>query len=269
MNKLIVNLDLTSEVVLLTGGAGILGARFARALAEQSARVALVDQDYDKARQVAEEINAVTGTRVQAYRADVGEPGDWQWLEGKITSELGDVTVLINNAATKTADFFEPFGSFPLKDWDAVMRVNITGAMLGCQAVGSAMAKRGRGSIINVLSIYGVAAPDQRIYEGSSYEGRAINTPAVYSVSKAALWGLTKYLASYWGDKGVRVNAISPGGVFSGQNEVFVRRYSARVPMGRMAERDEMCGAVVFLASQASSYVTGQNIVVDGGLTVW
>jgi NAD(P)-dependent dehydrogenase (short-subunit alcohol dehydrogenase family) len=131
------------------------------------------------------------------------------------------------------------------------------------------MAERRRGSIINTLSIYGVVAPDQRIYEGSSYEGRSINTPAVYSTSKAALWGLTKYLATYWADRGVRVNALTPGGVFSGQNDAFVQRYGARVPMGRMAEREEMCGALLFLASPAASYITGQNIIVDGGLTAW
>jgi NAD(P)-dependent dehydrogenase (short-subunit alcohol dehydrogenase family) len=131
------------------------------------------------------------------------------------------------------------------------------------------MAERGHGSIINTLSVYGIVAPDQRIYQGSEYEGRAINTPAVYSASKAAVWGLTKYLAAYWGSRDVRVNAITPGGVFSGQNDEFVRRYSARVPLGRMASQDEMSGAVVYLASDASSYVTGQNIVIDGGLTVW
>jgi NAD(P)-dependent dehydrogenase (short-subunit alcohol dehydrogenase family) len=134
---------------------------------------------------------------------------------------------------------------------------------------GAPMAERRHGSIINTLSIYGIVAPDQRIYEGAFYEGKAINTPAVYSASKAGLWGLTKYLAAYWGASGVRVNAITPGGVFSGQNDAFVQRYSARVPLGRMGQREEMAAAVVYLASEASSYVTGQNLVVDGGLTVW
>jgi NAD(P)-dependent dehydrogenase (short-subunit alcohol dehydrogenase family) len=149
------------------------------------------------------------------------------------------------------------------------MKVNATGAMLTCQVFGAAMAKRGRGSIVNILSIYGIVAPDQRIYEGSLYEGRAINTPAVYSTSKAALWGLTRYLATYWAARGVRVNAITPGGVFSGQNDTFISRYSARVPLGRMAQDDEMSGALVYLLSAASSYLTGQNIVVDGGLSTW
>ncbi|MDE3061371.1 MAG: SDR family oxidoreductase, partial [Pseudomonadota bacterium] len=117
--------------------------------------------------------------------------------------------------------------------------------------------------------IYGVAAPDQRIYEGSEYMGRAINTPAIYSVSKAGLWGLTMYLSSYWAARGVRVNAISPGGIFSGQNKIFEERYSQRVPMGRMGKADELTGALIYLLSDAASYTTGQNIIIDGGLTVW
>jgi NAD(P)-dependent dehydrogenase (short-subunit alcohol dehydrogenase family) len=149
------------------------------------------------------------------------------------------------------------------------MAVNLTGAVICAQVFGGRMAERKAGSIVNTLSIYGIVAPDQRIYEGSIYEGRAINTPAVYSASKAGLWGLTKYLATYWGSRNVRVNAVTPGGVFSGQNDVFVERYSARVPMGRMAEQDDLSGAMVFLISDASSYVTGQNIIVDGGLSTW
>ena len=123
--------------------------------------------------------------------------------------------------------------------------------------------------LIQTASIYGVVAPDQRIYEGSHYLGRVINTPAVYSASKAAVIGLTKYLASYWGAHGIRVNTLTPGGVESGQNDVFSRKYSARVPMGRMAQADEMQSALLFLASDASSYMTGQNLIIDGGLTCW
>lgn len=261
--------DLSDDVALLTGGSGILGSRFAHALVQHGARIALVDRDAAKAQAVAEEINAQQGRRAWAYATDITDTEGLRKLQNQIASDIGDVTVLINNAAAKTANFFAPFNRFPLTDWDEVMHVNVTGAMLCCQVFGSAMAQRGRGSVINIMSIYGVIAPDQRIYEGSSYEGHAINTPAVYATSKAAIWGLTKYLATYWADKGVRVNAISPGGIMSGQNETFVQRYSARVPMGRMASRDEMSGALIFLASKASSYMTGQNLVIDGGLSVW
>jgi NAD(P)-dependent dehydrogenase (short-subunit alcohol dehydrogenase family) len=131
------------------------------------------------------------------------------------------------------------------------------------------MAAQGRGSIIQTASIYGILAPDKRIYEGSEYNGRAINTPPVYSASKAGVVGLTRYLAAHWAEMGVRVNTLTPGGVETGQNDEFRRRYSARVPLGRMAQPNEMVGAVIFLASDASSYITGQNIIVDGGLSVW
>ncbi len=264
-----INFDLTDKIVLLTGGAGILGTRFSKALVGKGARLAIFDRNLEKASQFANEINESHPNSIIAFGGDVTNLSDLNSLQKKITSEMGEVDVLINNAAAKSPNFFEPFESFPLEDWNSVMEINTTGVMLGCQVFGTEMARRGKGSIINTLSIYGILAPDQRIYEGSEYEGRSINTPAVYSTSKAALWGLTKYLASYWGHKGVRVNAITPGGVFSGQNKTFIDRYSQRVPLGRMAEAEEMCGAVLFLASDSSSYITGQNIVIDGGLSVW
>jgi NAD(P)-dependent dehydrogenase (short-subunit alcohol dehydrogenase family) len=262
--------DLSDRVAVLTGGAGILGSRMAHALASQGARVAVVDRDGERAAAVAAEVAAVSGAEVaRGYGCDITSREQLVALREQVETQFGQVSVLINNAATKSPNFFEPFETFPVEDWELVMDVNLKGVMLGCQVFGGAMAERGVGSIVNTLSVYGIVAPDQRIYEGSLYEGRAINTPAVYSASKAAVWGLTKYLASYWAHRGVRVNAITPGGVFSGQNDEFVRRYSARVPLGRMASQDEMSGAVVYLASDASSYVTGQNIVIDGGLSTW
>lgn len=264
--------DLTGRVIVLTGGAGILGHRLALSLAGNGARLAIVDIDADRVELVARNISdesGASGDAVRGYCCDITSREQTLALQQLIERELGAVDVLINNAAAKSRNFFAPFESFPLQDWNEVMNVNLTGAVLCCQIFGGTMARLGRGSIINTLSIYGVVAPDQRIYEGSMYKGHPINTPAVYSASKAALLGLTRYLAAYWGLNGVRVNAITPGGIFSGQNEVFVKKYSARVPLGRMAMQDEMSGAVLFLASDASSYVTGHNLVVDGGLTVW
>jgi NAD(P)-dependent dehydrogenase (short-subunit alcohol dehydrogenase family) len=259
---------LEGRVCLVTGGAGILGEPMCRALLEQGAAVAVVDRDETRIAEVVGRLSG-GGARVRGYTVDITRRAEVEAVAARVAEDLGPIDVLANNAAAKSPNFFAPFEEFPVEDWDMVMRVNLTAAMICCQVVGGAMVRRGRGSIVNTLSIYGIVAPDQRIYEGSSYEGHAINTPAIYSASKAGLWGLTKYLATYWGPRGVRVNAITPGGVFSGQNDTFVSRYSSRVPLGRMARREELTGALVFLASDASSYVTGQNLIVDGGLTTW
>lgn len=261
--------DLSGEVAVITGGAGILGPRFAHALARRGAAIAVLDRKPNMAEEVASDLVKKYGVRAVGCMVDVGDAQALARTKEDIVAALGAPTVLINAAATQPDGFLEPFETYHLADWEEVMRTNVTGAMLAARLFGSAMASRGAGSIINILSIYAIVAPDQRIYEGSLYKDRAINTPVVYSASKAALWGLTRYLATYWAHKGVRVNAVTPGGVFSGQNEAFQQRYSARVPLGRMARADEISGAVVFLASRASSYVTGQNIVVDGGLSAW
>ncbi len=259
------NFDLTGRVALITGGAGILGREMTRSLADCGAQVVVVDRDRER---IDATLADVTG-KVDGAVCDIADRAALEQLCDKIERDFGPVDILLNNAATKSENFFEPFESYSEEDWDYVMNVNVNGARNGCQVFGRRMAERGRGSIINTLSIYGIMAPDQRIYEGSFYEGRSINTPAIYSVSKAALWGLTRYLASYWADRGVRVNAVTPGGAYSGQNDIFVQNYSARIPMGRMAQPAELGGAVVYLASDASSYVTGHNLVVDGGLNIW
>ena len=190
-----------------------------------------------------------------------------------VVAEFGEINILHNNAAGKSNDldaFFAPFEEYSLDQWRKIMEVNLDGMFLVAQAAGRQMvAQRKGGSIIQTASIYGIIAPDQRIYEGSFYLGTEINTPAVYSASKAAVIGLTKYLATYWANNKIRVNTLTPGGVESGQNEEFKRLYSNRVPMDRMAHASEMVGALLYLASEASSYVTGQNIIVDGGLSTW
>ena len=257
--------DLKGRLVLLTGGAGILGSQMARALVANGARVALVDRNLAGAQALAKEL----GNAARAWDCDVTDPAAVDALQAGIEEAMGPVDTLVNNVATKTENIFAPFEQFPLDEWDEVMAGNLKSAVICCQRFGAAMARRGTGSIINTLSIYGIVGPDQRIYEGSEYNGVAINTPEVYSTSKAGLWGLTQYLATYWGHRGVRVNAITPGGARSGQNDTFVSRYSARVPLGRMAEPQDMAGAVCFLASDAAAYVTGHNLVIDGGLTAW
>ena len=256
-----------SPTIVLTGGGGLLGRAMVKALTAAGAKVAVIDRDDTLAKGAA--ALADSAGQAKAYCCDITNSLAVRELHEQIKAELGPVDALICNAATKSPNFFEPFETFPLEDWNAVMGVNLTAPMICAQVFGPAMAARGQGAIVNVLSIYGIVAPDQRIYEGALYEGRAINTPAIYSASKAGLWGLTKYLASYWGQSGVRVNAVTPGGVFSGQNETFVNKYSARTMMNRMAEPNEIADAVAFLVSDKSSYITGQNIVVDGGLSSW
>jgi NAD(P)-dependent dehydrogenase (short-subunit alcohol dehydrogenase family) len=204
---------------------------------------------------------------------DVADPQSVQAMADRIEGTFGSIDILHNNAASKSEDldaFFAPFEEYSLAEWRRIMSVNIDGMFLVAQAVGKRMISQGSGgSIVQTASIYGMLASDKRIYEGSFYLGRQIGNPAVYSASKSAVIGLTKYLAAHWAEHGIRVNTLTPGGVESGQNETFKERYSARVPLGRMGQAHEMVGALIFLASDASSYVTGQNIVVDGGLSAW
>jgi NAD(P)-dependent dehydrogenase (short-subunit alcohol dehydrogenase family) len=264
--------DLSGKVAVVTGGAGILGRHFCRALADHGAAVAVADREVEQAERLAAEIRADYGARALAVRVDVADPASVAAMAAAVESGLGPVDILHNNAATKGVSleaFFAPLEAYALSTWRDIMAVNLDGMFVVAQVLGEGMARRGRGSIVQTASIYGVTAPDSRIYENSRYLGREINTPAVYAVSKAGVIGLTRYLSTHWGHRGVRVNTLTPGGVESGQNETFKASYSSRVPLGRMARPEEMTGALIFLASDAASYVTGQNLVVDGGWTAW
>lgn len=259
---------LDGQVALVTGGAGILGRVFCRALADAGAKVAVVDLSADAAGAVATGI----GETAEGFGCDVSDPASVAAAVEAIIARFGRIDVLVNNAATKTSDvraFFEPFETYSLETWREVMSVNIDGMFLMAQAVGRQMLAQGSGRVIQTASIYGLVGPDGRIYDGSDYLGGPINTPAVYSASKAAVVGLTRWLATHWADKGIRVNCLVPGGVSSGQNGLFDEKYSARTPMGRMARAEEMAPPLLFLASEASSYVTGQVLAVDGGWTAW
>lgn len=264
--------SLSGKVVLVTGGAGLLGQVFCKALAIAGANVAVVDIDYQAAKLTAGTIAEESGCKVSGFGCDIASPESVLKMVSEVISDLGRIDVLVNNAASKSSnldDFFKPFEEYSLQTWREVMAVNVDGLFLVAQAVGKQMKLQGGGSIIQTSSIYGVVAPDQRIYEGSEYNGRPINTPAVYSTSKAAVNGLTSYLSTYWADSGIRVNSLTPGGIASGQNKTFDDKYSNRVPLGRMGQASELVGALIYLASDASSYVTGQNLIVDGGLSAW
>lgn len=265
--------DLHGRVAVVTGGAGILGRHFCGGLAESGAAVAVVDLQEGKAKELATALADRYEGKAIGIGCDVSDPESVQAMIERAVAEFGEINILHNNAAGKSDDlnaFFAPFEEYSLDQWRKIMAVNLDGMFLVAQAVGKQMVAQGKGgSIIQTASIYGVMAPDHRIYEGSFYLGRQINTPAVYTASKAAVIGLTKHLATYWADKGIRVNTLTPGGTESGQNEEFKRRYSARIPLGRMANAHEMVGALLYLASDASSYVTGQNIILDGGLNAW
>lgn len=258
--------SLADEVVVVTGSSGMLGGSFARAVVAAGGRVAMVD-----VREAPDSGIEDGGCFVQA---DITSDDAVSEALDVVRDRLGVPTGLVNCAAIDapphtTADVNGPFETFPSDRFDAVLEVNLQGAVRCCQIFGGAMAEAGRGSIVNIASTYGIVGPDQRLYEHLRDGGEPFYKPAVYSASKAGLIGLTRYLAAYWGDAGVRVNALTPGGVLAGQDAEFVRRYADRTPLGRMAHRDEYDGAVVFLLSRAASYMTGSNLVVDGGFTCW
>src|SRR3989338_522861 len=265
--------NLKGKNAVVTGSVGLLGRCFCSGLASAGANVAVVDLDGKEASKFARELQRHYKIQAIGIRCDVSSPKEVASMVKGIVKKFGSIEILHNNAATKSSKldlFFAPFEEYDLSEWRKIMAVNIDGVFLVAQAVGRQMINQGKGgSIIQTASIYGIIAPDPRIYEGSFYLGRQISSPAVYSASKGAVVALTKYLAVYWANKNIRVNTLTPGGVESGQNEVFQSKYSNRVPMGRMACADELVGALLYLASDASSYVTGHNLVVDGGLYAW
>jgi NAD(P)-dependent dehydrogenase (short-subunit alcohol dehydrogenase family) len=266
--------DLTGRTALVTGGGGLLGPQHAAALAAVGARVLIADVAEERATAAAEHVVAETGNdQVSGCLLDVTDPVQIEAL----SATVGPVDILVNNAAIDAKVTVAPgvangtrLEVFPLEQWRLEIDVGLTGAMLCSRTFGAAMASRGRGVILNIASDLSVIAPDQRLYRRAdvSAEAQQPVKPVTYSVIKHGLIGLTKYLATYWAHDGVRVNALSPGGVFNGQGEDFVLRLSELIPMGRMARVDEYRSAVQFLCTDASSYMNGQNIVIDGGRSV-
>lgn len=258
--------DLTGRVAVITGGLGQLGREYVRGLAERGMRVAVYDVCADE--------EPPAQRSVRAFRVDVTKRASLEAATAELVADWGVPHLLVNNAAIDTppdapAEEAGPFETYPEASFDRVMDVNVKGTVLACQVVGGEMARAGRGSIVNVSSIYGLLSPQQSVYDFRRRAGETFVKPVAYSVSKSAILNLTRYLATYWARSGVRVNTVTFAGVLADQPAEFLAAYTPRVPLGRMAEARECLGAIVFLASDASSYVTGANLVVDGGWSAW
>jgi 2-deoxy-D-gluconate 3-dehydrogenase len=242
-------------------------------LAEAGAHVLAADLNGEAAADIAESIRCA-GLSADPFQVDVTDPGSMKEMVEAALRFSGSLDILINSAAIDPKFdlqhgqvFGNTFEDYPLDEWNRALTVNLTGVFLSCQAAARPMLAQGKGSIINICSTYGLAGPDQRIYQQS--EKPSQYKPAYYSTTKAGILGFTRYLAAYYAGKNIRVNALTPGGVFNGHDEEFVKAYSARTILGRMADLKEMNGAVLFLSSDASSYMTGSNLIVDGGWTAW
>lgn len=270
---------LDGKVALITGGAGLLGIEHAHALLEAGARVILTDIS-DAALEHARTalLKTAPADSLRTVVLDVTRQDRIREVAAALAVDGEQISILVNNAAidpkvTAGQGIVETsrLENFPVEQWDLQIAVGLTGAFLCSQAFGAAMAAGGRGGVIlNIASDLAVIAPDQRLYrrDGVAEDAQPVK-PVTYSVIKAGLVGLTRYLSTYWAHQGVRANALSPGGVFNGQSDEFVQRLTALIPVGRMAGRDEYRSAIKFLCSDASSYMNGQNVVMDGGRSVW
>lgn len=270
--------NLQGNTIIVTGGAGLLGREYARALASAGANVVLADINEELAASVATSINAVpdiTGTAL-GIKIDVTQPESVQRVVQRVVSVYGRIDGLVNNAAldpkfddSQKGQHTFTFENYPVELWSKSLQVNLTGMFLCAQAVGSVMRQQERGAIVNISSIYGLVGPDQRLYERDDSQAPRTFKPIDYSVTKSAVLGFTRYLAAYWAGTGIRVNTLTLGGVYNEHEAEFVRRYSDRTPLRRMADKDEYCASLLFLLSDASSYMTGSNLVIDGGWTAW
>jgi NAD(P)-dependent dehydrogenase (short-subunit alcohol dehydrogenase family) len=253
--------DVRDRVVVVTGGAGQLGRAFATSLGAAGAKVAVIDRTPVK------EVPSLL-----SVACDITDRSALEAALSRIEKDCETPSGLVNAAAIDSPPDASPeengpFETYPESSFDRIMSVNVKGTLLCCQVFGGAMARRGKGSIVNIASIYGMVSPDQSLYQYRRDRGEIFYKPVAYSASKSALYNLTRYLAAYWGSKGVRVNTLTLGGVYNNQDPKFLESYNPKVPLGRMADVNEYNGVVQFLLSDAASYVTGSNIVADGGFT--
>tara|TARA_B100000315_G_C14465505_1_gene535809 strand:- start:169 stop:993 length:825 start_codon:yes stop_codon:yes gene_type:complete len=260
--------DLSKKVAIVTGAAGQLGGEYVLTLLDAGASVAAFDIWLDNPKS---KLKNITSKKLTSIKVDITDKFSIEHGLEKVISRFGNPDILINNAAQDAPpdageDDTGPFETYPESSWQAMIDVNTRGMFLCCQVIGGCMAKSGGGSIINISSIYGMLSPDQRIYE---YKKKPFFKPIAYSVTKAGVLNLTRYLSTYWAKQNVRVNTLTLAGVFNNQEEMFIKNYTNKVPLGRMAKENEYNGAILFLASDASSYMTGSNLIIDGGYSCW
>ena len=267
--------NLKNKVIVITGGLGQLGQQFGSAVVQHGGKVAIIDTASEPKIVLPEFAAALNDpSRVRIYKCDITKKQELEICTQKIQEQLGPIFGLVNNAALDSppnASHEEngPFETYPEASLRKVIDVNILGTTFCCQVIGSEMVKNGGGSIINIASIYGLVSPNQDIYEFKRKENKDWYKPVAYSISKSSIYNLTRYLATYWAKKKVRVNTLTPAGIFNNQDSTFLSEYTKRMPMGRMAEAHELNGDIVYLLSDASTYMTGSNMTIDGGWTAW
>lgn len=263
--------DLQNKIAIVTGATGLIGSNHCQALAEAGAKIVLCDLNVERCIEVQKTLTESANHFSISF--DITNEDEVKEAKDKIIEKYGQIDILVNNAAIN--DMFEnpalageqsKFENYPIDMFRKSLEANVSGTFLCCQVFGSVMANKGKGSIINIASTYGIVGPDQSIYKDES-GNQLFYKSAAYPATKGAVINFTRFLAAYWGEKGVRVNTLSPGGVENGQDDYFVNNYSSKTPLNRMAQPTDYKGAIVFLASDASSYMTGSNLVVDGGWT--
>jgi len=267
-----VRFTLEGTTAVVTGACGKLGPIWVDALLEAGARVAALELPGAPASPAFQDLQRRGGDAVRRIDCDITNRASLEKGLASIEKAWETPFGLVNAAALDSPpdappEENGPFETYPEASFDRIMSVNVKGTFLCCQVFGGAMAARGRGSIVNIASIYGMVSPDQSLYQYRRDRGEIFYKPVAYATSKSAIYNLTRYLAAYWGGKGVRVNTLTLGGVYNNQDPKFLERYNAKVPLGRMADANEYNGVVQFLLSDAASYVTGSNIVADGGFT--
>lgn len=269
--------NLENRVCIITGGVGLLGKKHAEAILDAGGIAVVLDVNGQYLEKVVKSLKKRYKKKISGFKVDITNKTELESVRNQILKRYKKIDVLINNAANnpkvelnKNKSNWTRFENFPDEIWDKDLAVGLKGAFYASQVFGSVMAKQANGVILNISSDLGIIAPDQRIYRKSGLgENQQPVKPVTYSIIKHGLIGLTKYLATYWAEKGIRVNALCPGGVYNGQDVFFVKKLTNLIPMSRMAEIDEYKATIIYLISDASSYMTGSVIIVDGGRTCW